>query len=150
MRLNLKVSVGDNNLVNLARKVLRLIEFTCITTGCIPPPAFLTSTAVAITTMVAWKKSKYENSPLFLTLVIKDQISHLVHSFAQASLTASSCVNFVLNEQAGAGCRQQEHADWKPQRWSHTFDCFRFLFIFLRPVDLIRKLSKEAFHLMNE
>ena len=82
-------------------------------------------------------------------LVIKDQISHLVHSFAQASLTASSCVNFVLNEQAGAGCRQQEHADWQPQRRSHAFDCFRFLFIFLRPVDLIRKLSKEAFHLMN-
>ena len=85
----------------------------------------------------------------FLTLVIKDQISHLVHSFAQASLTASSCVNFVLNEQAGACCRQQEHADWQPQRRSHAFDCFRFLFIFLRPVDLIRKLSKEAFHLMN-
>ena len=82
-------------------------------------------------------------------LVIKDQISHLVHSFAQASLTASSCVNFLLNEQAGAGCRQQEHADWQPQRRSHAFDCFRFLFIFLRPVDLIRKLSKEAFHLMN-
>ena len=68
MRLNLKVSVSDNNLVNVARKVLRLIEFTCITTGCIPPPAFLTSTAVAITTMVAWKKSKYENSPLFFDL----------------------------------------------------------------------------------
>ena len=82
-------------------------------------------------------------------LVIKDQISHLVHSFAQASLTASSCVNFLLNEQAGAGCRQQEHADWQPQRRSHAFDCFRFLFIFLRPVVLIRKLSKEAFHPMN-
>ena len=65
MRLNLKVSVGDNDLVNLARKVSRLIEFTCITTGCIPPPAFLTSTAVAITTMVAWTKSKDENSPSF-------------------------------------------------------------------------------------
>ena len=62
------ISFSDNNLVNLARKVLRLIEFTCITTGCIPPPAFLTSTAVAITTMVAWKKSKYENSPLFFDL----------------------------------------------------------------------------------
>ena len=63
-------------------------------------------------------------------LVIKDQISHLVDSFAQASLTASSCVNFLLNEQAGAGCRQQEHADWQPQRRSHAFDCFRFLFYF--------------------
>ena len=59
------ISFSDNNLVNLARKVSRLIEFTCITTGCIPPLAFLTSTAVAITTMVAWTKSKDENSPSF-------------------------------------------------------------------------------------